>query len=188
MHAEERRKQITKLLEQASGPLSASYIAAQFAVSRQIIVGDVALLRAGGLNVLATPRGYVLEPASELAEGVVYTLACRHGLERQKEELYTIIDNGGAVLDVTVEHSVYGQICAPLHLFSRYDVDEFQDKLARSGARPLSALTDGTHLHRIHCPSQAVFERVRAALQEKGLLYDKGGLSTPCAEEDGRDG
>lgn len=174
MNAAERRDKIEQLLRRADGPLSASHIAAQFSVSRQIIVGDIALLRAGGRNILATPRGYVLEaaPAGEPA-CVERALACLHGPERVTEELYTIIDNGGAVLDVTVEHSVYGQICAPLHLFSRYDVDAFQDKLARSHARPLSALTDGIHLHRIRCADETVFRRVQEALREKGFLYER---------------
>ena len=64
MNAAERRTKITHLLAQANGPLSATALAAQCGVSRQIIVGDVALLRAGGLAVLATPRGYILENTS----------------------------------------------------------------------------------------------------------------------------
>lgn len=174
MNAAERREHIEQLLRRADGPLSASHIAAQFAVSRQIIVGDIALLRAGGLSILATPRGYVLDqPAGENTACVERSIACHHGPEQVAEELYAIIDNGGAVLDVTVEHSVYGQICAPLHLFSRYDVDAFQQKLAQSQARPLSALTDGIHLHRIRCADEEVFARVVAALREKGILYGK---------------
>lgn len=174
MNAAQRREKIEQLLRQADHPLSASHIAAQFAVSRQIIVGDIALLRAGGLGVLATPRGYVLEPTvAEPAACLERSVACLHGPEQVTDELYTIIDNGAAVLDVTVEHSVYGHICAPLHLFSRYDVDAFQEKLAQSQARPLSALTDGIHLHRIRCADEAVFQRVVNALREKGFLYEK---------------
>ena len=49
MNAAERRIKITHLLAQSDGPVSATALAAQCGVSRQIIVGDVALLRAGGL-------------------------------------------------------------------------------------------------------------------------------------------
>lgn len=127
MNAAERRIKITHLLAQSDGPVSATALAAQCGVSRQIIVGDVALLRAGGLAVLATPRGYILEnPAAPVyAERRV---VCHHGDERLREELYTVVDLGGALIDVTVEHPVYGQICAPLHIFSRFDADAFCKK------------------------------------------------------------
>ena len=69
MNAAERRTKITELLAAADAPMSATALASRCGVSRQIIVGDVALLRAGGLAVLATPRGYVLaNPASAPAQ------------------------------------------------------------------------------------------------------------------------
>lgn len=174
MNAGERREEISKLLQQADRPLSASRIAAHCKVSRQIIVGDIALLRAGGLNILATPRGYVLENAEpDGSAQFERSIACQHTSDGMLDELYTIIDNGGAVLDVTVEHSVYGQICAPLHLFSRYDVNAFQDKLFRTKSSPLSALTNGIHLHRIRCANEEIFQRITQALREKGFLYEE---------------
>lgn len=176
MNAAERRQQIEQLLYHAEKPLSASTIAAAFTVSRQVIVGDIAIMRAGGLRILATPRGYILEqPAEGAAACFERSLACTHDQAHMADELYTVIDYGGAVIDVTVEHSVYGEICAPLHLFSRFDIDEFRKKLESSHARPLSALTDGLHLHRIRCADETVFERIRNALREKGYLYEKEG-------------
>ena len=109
MNAAERRTKITHLLAQANGPLSATALAAQCGVSRQIIVGDVALLRAGGLAVLATPRGYILEHTSAPACAERHIVS-HHDNSRMLEELYTVVDLGGAVIDVTVEHAVYGQI------------------------------------------------------------------------------
>lgn len=173
MNASERRQKIEHLLRSADGPLSASNIASCFAVSRQIIVGDIAIMRAGGLRILATPRGYILEQDGK----PVYferPIACLHDAAHVADELYTVIDQGGAVIDVTVEHSVYGEISAPLHLFSRFDVDTFLFKLESSHARPLSALTDGVHLHRIRCADEAVFRRVEQALRQKGYLFEKG--------------
>ena len=106
MNAAERRTKITHLLAQANGPLSATALAAQCGVSRQIIVGDVALLRAGGLAVLATPRGYILENTSAPACAERHIVS-HHDNSRMLEELYTVVDLGGAVIDVTVEHAVY---------------------------------------------------------------------------------
>ena len=60
MRAEERRQAIRELLQNSKQPVSASVLAARFAVSRQIIVGDIALLRAAGADISATPRGYVI--------------------------------------------------------------------------------------------------------------------------------
>lgn len=172
MNAAERRTKITQLLMQASGPLSATALAAQCGVSRQIIVGDVALLRAGGLSVLATPRGYVLETACTPAHAE-QRVVCRHGDDRLQEELYTVVDLGGALIDVTVEHAVYGQICAPLHIFSRYDADVFCEKIRNPGGRPLCDLTGGIHLHTLRAPDQTTLDRVIQALRDKGfLLHD----------------
>ena len=169
MNAAERRTKITHLLAQAESPLSATALAAQCGVSRQIIVGDVALLRAGGLAVLATPRGYVLENTSS-PSCVERRIVSYHQDDRMMEELYLVVDLGGAVIDVTVEHSVYGQICAPLHIFSRYDADSFYQKLTQSGSRPLCDLTSGIHLHTIRAAGEQTLERVMHGLQEKGFL------------------
>lgn len=171
MTSSERRGEILKLLTTSSQPVSASAIAAQFNVSRQVIVGDVAILRASGEDIAATPRGYVLQGTSE--RGIVKTVACCHNEEQMKDELYAIVDNGGAVMDVTVEHAVYGQISAKLHVFSRYDADEFMRKLDNYKAAPLSKLTDGIHLHTIMCKDDKSFERVESALHECGVLLEK---------------
>ena len=167
MDAERRRRAIRTMLEGAEGPVSAAALAREFSVSRQIIVGDVALLRAGGLEVTATPRGYVLpRPAA----GVVHTLACRHGEREMEEELNAIVDQGCTVVDVIVYHPIYGQLTGPLQLSSRYDVSRF---IARSRhAAPLSLLTNGIHLHTVACPDEAAFRRTRAVLREKGILWE----------------
>ena len=170
MNAAERRIKITHLLMQTQKPLSATALAAQCGVSRQIIVGDVALLRAGGLSVLATPRGYILENASSTPIHTERRVVCHHSDDRLMEELYTVVDLGGALIDVTVEHSVYGQICAPLHIFSRYDADMFCQKLKSPVARPLCDLTGGIHLHTLRAPDEATLDRVIQGLKEKGFL------------------
>lgn len=171
MNASTRREQIAALLRAEDSPLSATSIAARFSVSRQIIVGDIALLRAAGANILATPRGYLLE-RSPLNGQVEKRFAACHTDERMGEELYTIVDLGGTVVDSTVEHSIYGEICVPLHLSSRFEVDAFLEKCRTSGARPLCDLTGGVHLHTIRCADEDTMARIETALRQKGLLVD----------------
>lgn len=174
MNAAERRTKITHLLAQADKPVSATALATQCGVSRQIIVGDVALLRAGGLSVLATPRGYILE-SSGVPSYTERRIVCRHDDDRLLEELYTVVDLGGALIDVTVEHSIYGQICAPLHIFSRYDADAFYQKIQRPGVKPLCDLTGGIHLHTLRAADEATLQRVIQGLKEKGFLLSEDG-------------
>ena len=101
MNAAQRRKAILERLTEANAPLSASVLAGELGVSRQIVVGDVALLRASGTQIDATPRGYQLHPA---ARGYTGILACVHSTaDQMREELYTVVDQGGIVVDVAVE-------------------------------------------------------------------------------------
>lgn len=168
MSAAERRSEIARLLETAQAPVSATALARRLSVSRQIIVGDVALLRAGGADISATPRGYVINRRA----GALRTVACIHRQEEMEEELLTIVDAGGEILDVVVEHPVYGQLTGALHIRSRHDVAEFIRRVAEEGARPLSDLTGGIHLHTLCCPDEAACDRVLEALQTKGFLLD----------------
>lgn len=172
MDAQDRRNKILQEIEKSEKPISATALAKQFQVSRQIIVGDVALLRAKGYHIVATPRGYIIEESKQ-REGIERTIAVCHKEDGLSEEIYTIVDLGGALIDVIVEHPLYGQLCGKLHIFSRYDADQFFASLARNEARPLSQLTNGLHLHTVRCRDEQVFERILAALKEKGFLYTK---------------
>ena len=104
---EARRKEILHTLANEEKPVSASKFASRFQVSRQIIVGDIALLRASGAAIIATARGYVLE-TNETQNGLVSKIAVQHGREQTEEELRLIVEAGGEVLDVIVEHPLYG--------------------------------------------------------------------------------
>ena len=129
-----------------------------------------ALLRAGGAEISATPRGYVLKQEQNLQ---TRTIACRHDDEHLLQELYIAVDNGCAVLDVTVEHPIYGQISGQLQVFSRYDADQFYHKLTTTNAPPLCALTGGVHLHTIQFQHEEDFERVVSRLREEGILFSE---------------
>ena len=169
MDAVTRREAILRALNAADGPVSASALAAQFHVSRQIIVGDIALLRAAGEAISATPRGYV--PA-RTEQGITRTVACRHPIEGTEQELQIMVDNGCTVLDVVVEHAVYGQLTGQLQIRSRYDVAQFMERLVSDGAKPLSSLTDGIHLHTLLCPDEPAFRRTQAVLRAEGFLFE----------------
>lgn len=170
MKAEERRKQILEFFRGQSGPVSASALADRFSVSRQIIVGDVALLRASGMNIEATPRGYIL--TEEQKKGILRRVACTHNREQMEDELNICVDYGCEVLNVIVEHPVYGQLTGELHLQSRYDVAQFVEKVRREDAHSLSELTDGTHLHTLCCPTEELFHKVCEALEKAGYLLE----------------
>ena len=167
MQAEERRRAILDSLRNADTPVSAAALARRFSVSRQIIVGDIALLRAAGANISATPRGYVILPA---ATGLIRRVAVQHGPDGMEAELNAMVDQGCTVVDVIVEHPLYGQLTGPLQLSSRYDVQQFLKRCASADAQPLSNLTEGIHLHTLSCPDSEAFRRVQQNLRELGIL------------------
>lgn len=170
MEAKQRRQAIARRLKQAKGPVSATALAGEFLVSRQVIVGDVALLRAGGMDIAATPRGYILPSPSA---GQTYTLACRHSDAQIADELDAIVDQGCTVIDVIIEHPIYGQLTGPLQISSRYEVLQFIQRCREEAAAPLSQLTDGIHLHTISCPDEQTLERVKASLKALGILLEE---------------
>lgn len=170
MDAVQRRAALSDYLSQAAGPVSASVLAARFSVSRQIIVGDIALLRAGGLDIAATPRGYLLPRPTP---GLTRQLACVHRPEDMGRELELMVDNGCTVLDVIVEHPIYGQLTGQLQISNRYDVGQFVQRCRRQEAAPLSQLTEGIHLHTVACPSQEAYDRVRESLSKLGFLLEE---------------
>lgn len=162
------------MLQRADQPLSATYIAKEFHVSRQIVVGDVALLRASGHQIDSTPRGYLLtsEPGINSPFPYVGMVACNHSSEEVAEELYTIVDFGGTAIDVAIEHPIYGQLSGRLDVHSRYDADMFVEKVKQYSTKPLSVLTSGIHLHRVGTRDEETFLRIKAALKEKGFLLE----------------
>ena len=117
MKAKERRQAILERLEKTQVPISAGYLAKELGVSRQIIVGDIALLRAENHDIMATHRGYLLAERLQVPKSFYHgKLVCKHGPKEVRLELETIVKNGGKILDVEVEHPIYGMITAPLNI------------------------------------------------------------------------
>lgn len=168
MDVKTRRESLVQIL--ASGePVTGNCLASQLKVSRQVIVGDIAILRASGIDIYATPQGYIL-PGVKNQSVITTTIACRHGRDQLALELGIIIDNGGKVLDVVVEHPVYGDIKGNLMLASRRDIAAFMHKLGEGGAAPLSAVTDGVHLHTIEVPSVEALTAIETELKQHDIL------------------
>ena len=105
--------------------------------------------------------------------GIVRAVACVHSAQETETELLAMVDNGCTVIDVVVDHPLYGQMTGQLSLASRYDVRQFVEKAKH--AAPLSSLTDGVHIHNLRCPSEEAYQRVCEDLKQLGILYTQGG-------------
>ncbi|MBP2098684.1 transcription repressor NadR [Enterococcus rivorum] len=170
MDGKERRDAILARLKAEEKPFSASRFAKEFQVSRQIIVGDIALLRAAGYDITATARGYLLD-AEVNKQGIIRKIACQHTPEQTKEELEIIIDLGGEVIDVVVEHPIYGELVGGLHIKNNTEIADFIYNYEKSRASLLSELTSGIHLHTIRCQNEEELLAIKKALAEKNILY-----------------
>jgi hypothetical protein len=170
MDAKERRNQLVNKLITTGYPITGSNLAQELCVSRQVIVGDIAILRATGVEIYATPQGYLI-PMARIQPVKTVKIACHHGWDKLADELAIIIDNGGKVLDVIVEHPIYGELKGNLMLASRRDMNEFLIQLKNSGAEPLSAVTGGIHLHTVEVSSLKVLAQIEKELDEQNILF-----------------
>jgi len=171
MSATLRRTEILTIIQNAKAPVSASLLAKNLQVSRQLIVGDVALLRAQGHDIIATARGYII-PALRNENRYLGKIACSHTPDATKAELYIIVDSGAVVVDVIVEHDIYGEISGQLNLQNRDEVDAFMDKVYHEEVKLLSELTQGVHLHTLACRDKTHFDLVCEQLSASGYLLD----------------
>lgn len=165
-----RRKAIVDYLESKSAPTNGTELARYFGVSRQIIVQDIALLRAENRNILSTNKGYVLFHPQEKHTGCTAVLMVRHTSEQTMDEMQAIVDYGGSMLDVFIDHDLYGQIRVDLVINNMEDAREFCDKMRQSSSRPLKELTEGCHYHTVKAPSEKALEMIKKELKEKGML------------------
>lgn len=170
MDGDKRRKRIIELLECKGEPLSGAVLSRNLGVSRQVIVQDIALLRATNKNILSTNKGYLIYGAPNNREVHRKVMAVCHDDLEMREELYIIVDEGARVLDVIVEHEVYGQISVDLLLSSRKDVDEFMEKIKKNPAKPLKELTDDVHYHTIEAETTDILSAVEDKLKAKQYL------------------
>ncbi|KRL02917.1 transcription repressor NadR [Liquorilactobacillus capillatus] len=148
--------------------ISAKKLALKYGVSRQTIVGDIALLRAQGQPIISTVSGYKYQEAGTAYHGVV---VCQHTIEQTREELEAIISLGGEVVDVLIDHSVYGQIVGTLGLANQADINDFMSRVKNVNHNLLASLTNGIHLHNISCSDEKVFNSIQQRLDDLHFLY-----------------
>ena len=166
MKVNERRKAIVNLLLMSKIPISGGELSKNFNVSRQIIVQDITVLKGLGYEIFSTHYGYVLQK-SPLVERV---FKLKHTTEQTEDELSTIVDLGGTVVDVFVWHKVYGNISAILNIFSRLHVKQFLEGVRTGKSTELMNITGGYHYHTVRAESEEILDRIENALTERGYI------------------
>jgi transcriptional regulator of NAD metabolism len=168
MEGSKRREQLMKILTEQAEPISGGELSRLLGVSRQVIVQDIALLRATEINIFSTTKGYLIYHSDYPRVKRIFKM--KHTTEQIEDELCTFVDNGGNILDVLVKHEIYGEITTALIIRNRQDVYDFVNKVKEKKIVPLKELTDGVHQHTVEADSEEALDRIEKALKEKGYL------------------
>lgn len=168
MTGSERRAYIIEQIQNSKSPVSGTILAKRCEVSRQVIVQDIALLRTAGYDILSTNRGYILH----VPDNVSRIFKVRHTDEQLEEELNLIVDLGGYVVNVIVNHRVYGQLEAELGIRSRKMVKEFLKDIESGVSSPLKNVTSGYHYHKVEADTEDTLDEIEEMLREKGFLVE----------------
>ena len=163
-----RRKKILEMITESDTPVSGSSLGKATGVSRQVVVQDIALLRTEGHPITATARGYIIEGSSE----PVRLFKMCHTNEQTEEELTAIVDLGGCIVDVMVNHRTYGKMSAPLNIRSRRDIQKFMEQLNTGKSVPLLNITSGYHFHHISAESVEILDEIEEVLRKKNFLAE----------------
>jgi len=168
MEGNKRRELLVKILKEAAEPVSGGELSRQLGVSRQVIVQDIALLRVSDINIFATTKGYLIYQTDQNRVKRIFKV--KHSTEQIEDELCTIVDAGGKILDVQVKHEIYGEIGTELIIRNRQDVYDFVSKVRSNKIVPLKELTDGIHQHTVEAETEAALDRIEQALKDKNYL------------------
>lgn len=166
MKASERRKEIINFLLSSEKAISGSELALKFGVSRQIIVQDISMLKASGFEIISTHYGYIVK-GTPFYERV---FKLHHSTTQTEDELNTIIDLGGTVVDVFVWHKVYGKVSVPLNIFSRLQVKQFIEGVRSGKSSELMNITGGYHYHTVRAESEEILDIIGNALSDKKYI------------------
>ena len=166
MIGKERRYEILNLIKSMKEPISGTELAKKFDVSRQVIVQDIALLRAENYDIFSTTRGYIYKATKFFSK----LFPVCHSDNQIEDELNTIVDLGGIVDDVFVQHEIYGNLKAELGINSRRKVQELIKAIENGESTPLKNLTYGKHFHTVYSDSEEVLELIEKELKAKGYL------------------
>ena len=168
MTGSERRAGIIRQIQKSSKPMSGSELAKSYNVSRQVIVQDIALIRANGYDIISTNRGYILN----IPRSVSRVFKVQHTDEELTDELYAIVDLGGCVENVMVNHKVYGHIEANLNISSRRKVYEFMNDIKSGKSSPLKNITSNYHYHTVSEDSEETLDLIENELRQMGFLIE----------------
>ena len=166
MKAADRRKAIVNLLLSSNEAISGGKLSEEFGVSRQIIVQDITVLKGSGYDILSTHSGYIIQK-SPLKERVFKVY---HTTEETEDELNTIVNLGGTVVDVFVWHKVYGKMTAPLNIFSSLHIKQFIEGVRSGKSTELMNITGGYHYHTVRAESESVLDEIEQALKAKNYI------------------
>ena len=169
MSGEERRKKVLNLIKESSEPVPGSVLSASLDVSRQVIVQDIALLRASNYDIISTTKGYILNRSKE-TDICKAEFEINHSDEEIEKELQLIVDLGGIIKDVFIKHKVYGELHAELNIRSRRDIKNYLANMENGKAVPLKNVTSGYHFHTILAENEETLKLIKEALDENGLL------------------
>ena len=170
MNGEIRREKIKQMLAGASQPMTGTALAAALHVSRQVIVQDIALMRAEQLPIVSTNKGYLLGPDAARSSQPKRVFFVRHTTEQMLEEFMAVIELGGRILDVSVEHDLYGPIRADLLIENAREAADFVERLDRCRDNPLKVLTDDRHYHTVTAPSERLLDLIEQEFRSRGFL------------------
>lgn len=170
MNSNQRREMLLKILKKSNKPIKGSELSTKLQVSRQVVVKDIALLRASGIDILATSTGYILFEVGKSE----FSIKCKnHNLDEEiYEELKTIIDLGGKANSVIIEHPTYGTLKADLNIATYRQLQKFMEKVATDEFKQLSALSSDYHIHTIEVADINVLEEIKQELREKNILFE----------------
>ena len=163
MNSIERRNNIINLLLDINEPIKGSVIAQKYSVTRQVIVKDIAILRAKGENIIATPDGYIINKNENKAKAII---AVAHNEEEMFDEMSIVIKYGGTIEDVIVEHPLYGEISGMLMIKNYNELNKFVQKCEEQRAKLLSVLTNGVHLHTISAENEDYINLIISELKK----------------------
>ena len=169
MHGSERREQIIRQIQESKAPVSGTKLASLYSVSPQVIVQDIALIRAAGYEIISTNRGYILNQPKTVCR----IFKVQHTDEQLEEELNTIVDLGGCVDNVMIQHRVYGKMEAELALSSRRKVGAFMEDIRSGKSSPLKNITSNYHYHKVSADSEETLDLIEQELREKGFLVEE---------------
>lgn len=166
MNGEERRERLFNYIRGLTEPVSANTLAVKYGVSRQVIVQDIALLKAGGSDILSTNRGYIMNYNAAFTR----VIKVRHTDEEIEDELQTIVDLGGRITDVFVWHRAFGRVNAKLLIKSRRDIKQLLTDLSTGKSTPLKNITAGYHYHTVEADNIETLNEIEKALSDKNYL------------------